>query len=106
MQSANHPSPDVITFLVGKDVEKRPRVSILMPAYKVEQYIGEALDSVFEQTVKEFEVIVVNDGSPDQLERVLEPYMDRIIYIKQENGGQSAARNRAIEIARAPYLAL
>jgi glycosyltransferase involved in cell wall biosynthesis len=99
-------SAKVFSFPTGEPVEKVPVVSILMPAYKVDQYIGEALDSVFAQTFKDYEVIVINDGSPDQLEQVLEPYLDRIVYLKQENSGQSAARNRAIEIARGRYLAL
>ena len=79
-----------------------------MPAYNVVNYICEALDSVFNQTFTNYEVIVVNDGSPDtiELERVLEPYLDRIIYLKQENRGLSVARNRAIRAARGRYVAL
>ncbi|MBI3652058.1 MAG: glycosyltransferase family 2 protein [Acidobacteria bacterium] len=99
-------SAKVLSFPTRKAADKAPLVSILMPAYKVDQYIGAALDSVFQQTCKDFEVIVINDGSPDLLEQVLEPYLERIVYIKQENAGQSAARNRAIEIARGRYLAL
>jgi len=79
-----------------------------MPAYNVVDYIGVALDSVFNQTFTNYEVIVVNDGSPDtvELERVLEPYLDRIIYLKQENRGLSGARNTAIRSARGRYVAL
>ena len=79
-----------------------PTVSIIIPAYKVAPFIGETLDSVFAQTFTDYEVIVVNDGSPDaeDLERVLEPYIDRITYIKQENGGASAARNAGLGAAR------
>jgi GT2 family glycosyltransferase len=84
-----------------------PAVSVVMPAYNVAQYIGEALESVFAQTFKDFEVIVVNDGSPDtaELERALAPYLARVVYIRQENGGVSAARNAAIRAARAPFVA-
>jgi glycosyltransferase involved in cell wall biosynthesis len=100
-------SSKIFSFPSGEPfVEKDPAVSILMPAYKVDKYIGEALDSVFKQTYTDFEVIVVNDGSPDRLEQALEPYMNRIVYLKQENQGQSAARNRAIEVARGRYFAL
>jgi glycosyltransferase involved in cell wall biosynthesis len=108
MQTLNfhHPSANVTTYSVGSDVEPQPQVSILMPAYMVERYIGEAIDSVFKQTFTSYELIVINDGSPDQLEQVLAPYRERIVYLKQENGGQSAARNRGIEIARGRYLAL
>ena len=88
--------------------ERTPLVSIIMPAYRVSQYIGEALESIRAQTFEDYEIIVVNDGSPDteELERVLAPYMDRIVYIEQENRGCSAARNTAIRAARGRYLAL
>jgi GT2 family glycosyltransferase len=84
-----------------------PAVSVIMPAYNVARYIGEALESVFAQTFRDFEVIVVNDGSPDtpELERALAPYRERVRYIVQENGGVSAARNTAIRAARAPLVA-
>jgi glycosyltransferase involved in cell wall biosynthesis len=106
-KSENPPIPARLLYApAAEPVEKTPAVSILMPAYKVDKYIGEALDSVFNQSFTDYEIIVVNDGSPDRLEEVLAPYMERIVYLKQENGGQSAARNRAIEIARGRYLAL
>ena len=78
-----------------------------MPAYNVAPYVGAALESVFAQTFTNYEVIVVNDGSPDSedLERALEPNLARIRYIKQENRGVSAARNTAIRAARAALLA-
>ena len=84
-----------------------PAVSVVIPAYKCAEYIAEALDSVFAQTFKEFEVIVVNDGSPDteELERALAPYRERIVYLRQENRGVSAARNTGIRAARAPLVA-
>ncbi len=85
-----------------------PRVSVIMPAFRVAPYIGEALDSVFAQTYTDYEVIVVNDGCPDTeaLERALEPYLDRIVYLKQDNRGPSGARNTAIRVARGELLAL
>ena len=85
-----------------------PRVSIIIPTYNTAAYIGEALDSVFAQTRTDYQVIVINDGSPDtdKLERVLQPYRQRILYMKQENRGVSAARNAGIRAARAPLIAL
>jgi glycosyltransferase involved in cell wall biosynthesis len=79
-----------------------------MPAYNVAEYIGAALDSVFNQTFTDYEVVVVNDGSPDtaELERVLAPFLGRIVYLKQENRGLSGARNTAIGAARGRYIAL
>jgi glycosyltransferase involved in cell wall biosynthesis len=92
----------------GRGLPPAPAVSIIVPAYNVAAYIGEALDSVFAQTFNDYEVIVINDGSPDTpaLERALEPYRGRIVYLKQENGGLSAARNAGIRAARAPWIAL
>ncbi len=85
-----------------------PAVSVIMPAYNVAQFIGESLDSVFKQTFDDYEVIVINDGSPDtqELERVLEPYRRRINYIVQENRGLSGARNTGIRAARGRFIAL
>jgi len=88
--------------------ERTPFVSVVIPAFNVAKYIAETLASVFAQTFKDFEVIVINDGSPDteELERVLRPYLDRITYIKQPNRGPSSARNAGIRRARACFIAL
>jgi glycosyltransferase involved in cell wall biosynthesis len=84
-----------------------PLVSVIIPAYDVAKFIGEALNSAFAQSFKDYEVIVVNDGSPDtpELERTLAPYMPRIVYLKQENRGVSAARNTGIKAARGSLIA-
>jgi glycosyltransferase involved in cell wall biosynthesis len=85
-----------------------PAASVIIPAYLTAPYIAQALDSVVAQSFRDFEVIVVNDGSPDtpELERVLEPYMAGITYIKQTNQGPAHARNTGIASARAPLIAL
>lgn len=87
--------------------ERAPLVSVLIPAYQVSSCIAEALDSVMSQTFSDYEVIVVNDGSPDteELERVLAPYMSRIVYIRQENRGAAAARNTGLRAARGSFVA-
>jgi glycosyltransferase involved in cell wall biosynthesis len=84
-----------------------PKVSVIMPAYNTADLIAASLESVFSQTFQDTEIIVVNDGSPDtvELERVLDPYLDRIIYIKQENKRAAGARNTAIRRARGEFLA-
>jgi glycosyltransferase involved in cell wall biosynthesis len=84
-----------------------PKVSVIMPSYNTAGLIGEALDSVFTQTYQDFEVIIVNDGSPDtpELERVLEPYRERVVYLKQENRRACGARNNGISHAKGEYLA-
>lgn len=93
---------------IGKSVSSAaPKVSIIIPAYNVAEYIAETLDSVLAQTFKDYEIILVNDGSPDteEFERVLEPYFEHIIYICQENIGAGAARDVAIEKSRGGLLA-
>lgn len=84
-----------------------PKVSIIIPAFNVASYIGETLDSVFAQTFADYEVIIINDGSPDseELERALARFIDRINYIKQENRGASAARNAGLRVARGEFVA-
>lgn len=85
-----------------------PWVSVVIPAYRASAYIAGALDSVFAQTYSNFEVVVVNDGSPDTpaLERALAPSASRIRYIVQENRGAGGARNAGIAAARGEYVAL
>jgi glycosyltransferase involved in cell wall biosynthesis len=80
---------------------------VIIPSYKTADLIAACLDSVFAQTYPDFEAIVVNDGSPDtpELEKVLQPYMDRIVYIKQENKRAAGARNHAIRQARGEFVA-
>ena len=89
------------------DKTKPPLVSVIVPAYNVAEYIGDALNSVLAQTFTDHEIIVINDGSPDTeaLEKVLAPYMSRIVYLKQENRGVSAARNTGIKAARGSLIA-
>lgn len=84
-----------------------PRVSVIIPSYKTADLIAGCLDSVFAQSYTDFEAIVVNDGSPDtpQLEKVLDPYMERIVYLRQENKRAAGARNHAIRHARGEFLA-
>ncbi|HZR66107.1 MAG TPA: glycosyltransferase [Terriglobales bacterium] len=85
-----------------------PKVSVIMPSYNTAGLIAEALDSVFAQDYRDFEVIIINDGSPDtpELERVLTPYRDRIVYLKQENRRACGARNNGIRSAKGEYVAL
>lgn len=84
-----------------------PRVSVIIPAYHHAAFIGEAIDSVLAQTYRDFEIVVVNDGSPDETEEVLLPYIEsgKIRYFRQENQGSAAARNRGVEMAEGELLA-
>jgi glycosyltransferase involved in cell wall biosynthesis len=86
-----------------------PTVSVIMPAYKVEPYIGEAIESVIAQTYTDWELIVVDDGSPDESGTIAASYAacDRRIRVaRQENGGLSAARNHAIRLSRGELIAI
>jgi len=84
-----------------------PKVSVIMPSYNTASLIAEAIESVFAQSYPDFELIVINDGSPDtpDLERILEPYRDRIVYLRQENRRACGARNNGISHAKGEYLA-
>lgn len=86
---------------------RRPLVSVVIPAYNVARYISETLESVFGQTLTDYEVIVVNDGSLDteDFEQAIAPYLNRILYLKQENGGASLARNTGLQAARGEFIA-
>ena len=92
---------------VGRQSIETPRVSVIVPAFNIAPFVKETLDSVFAQTYNNFEVILVNDGSPDtkELETALAPFFDRIIYAEQENLGASRARNTAICLSKGEYLA-
>jgi glycosyltransferase involved in cell wall biosynthesis len=80
-------------------------ISIIIPTYNRARYVTEAVESVFAQTFKDYEVIVVDDGSTDNTQTVLEPYMERIRYVWQKNRGVWAARNRGISEARGEFIA-
>jgi len=82
-------------------------VSVVIPAYNAAAHIAETLDSVFGQDFSDYEVIVINDGSPDTpaLLDVLHPYRHRLVYLAQANGGVSSARNLGIRHARGEYVA-
>jgi len=86
-------------------MEKNPKVSVVIPTYNSAQFIVETLESVFAQTYKDYEVIVVDDGSTDNTREVLKPYMSKIRYIYKENGGVASARNVGIKNARGEYIA-
>lgn len=84
-----------------------PLVSIIVPCYKQAHYLSEALQSVLEQTYTNWECIIVNDGSPDNAERVAKKWMEkdsRFQYLYKENGGLSSARNAGIRCAKGTYI--
>jgi glycosyltransferase involved in cell wall biosynthesis len=103
---ASPPTADV--HLSKAEPVSNPKVSVIVPAYNTAPYIAETVASVLAQTYTDYEVIVVNDGSPDTpaLEAALAPFRDRIHYIVQENRGLSGARNTGIAASRGELIAL
>ena len=83
-----------------------PLVSVVVTTYNQAPYIQQALQSVFDQTYPNFEVIVVDDGSTDDTPTKLGPFMDRIVYVRQENPGVAASRNAGIQKAKGEFIAL
>ena len=90
----------------GKSATGEPAVSVIIPAFRAARHIAAAISSVFAQTFSSYEIIVVNDGSPDReaLLEALRPAGGRILYLEQENRGPAAARNAAIRVARGRFL--
>ena len=82
-------------------------VSIIIPVYNVESYVGRCLDSIVKQTYAPIEVIIIDDGSDDGSSRICKEYANNYYYIKlirQTNQGQSAARNHGIQVATGDYI--
>ena len=101
-QEAQAPSADIALETAT------PRVSVIVPCYKTAQFVAETLKSVFAQTYQNFEVVLVNDGSPDtpELEKAIAPWRDKINYLHTENCGLAGARNNGIRAAKGELIAL
>lgn len=85
-----------------------PKISLVIPVYNVEKFIKKALDSVLDQTFKDYEVIMVNDGSTDNSLNILKDYANKyenFHLVDQNNCGQGKARNNAIKVAKGEYIA-
>lgn len=89
-----------------KKVSNEPLISVIIPVYKVEEYLNRCVDSVINQTYKNIEIILVDDGSPDNCPKICDDYAKkdkRIRVIHKKNGGLSDARNAGIDIAKGEY---
>lgn len=85
-----------------------PKISVIIPVYNMEKYVGECLDSVLAQTLDDIEVIIINDGSKDNSLKIIREYQNRdsrIVVIDKENAGVAAARNDGINAATGEYIA-
>ena len=84
-----------------------PKVSIVVPCYNIQKYVGRCIESLLAQTFTDFELILVNDGSTDDTLSILKEYEkkdSRIIVLEKENGGLSDARNAGMKIAKGEYI--
>ena len=84
-----------------------PMISVIMPAYNHEKYIGEAIESVLNQSYTDFEFIIVNDGSTDSTEKVIKSYKDnRIRYYTQTNKDAPNTLNRCLSLSKGEYISI
>ena len=84
-----------------------PEISIIVPVYRVEKYINKCVDSILNQTFQDFELILVDDGSPDNCGAICDEYAKkdkRVLSVHKKNGGLSDARNSGIEVASGKYI--
>jgi len=89
--------------------ESMKELTVIMPVYNAERYLSAAIESVLEQTYKNFKFIIINDGSTDRSGDIIDQYKaldSRIISLSQPNSGISQTRNRALEIAQTEWVAL
>lgn len=87
----------------------KPKVSVVVPVYNVEKYLPECLDSILAQTLKNIEVIVIDDGSPDACGKIIDEYAEkdsRIVPIHQKNSGYSKSVNKGIRLAKGEYIGI
>ena len=85
-----------------------PKVSVIVPVYGVEKYLRQCVESVLAQTLKDIEVILVDDGSPDGCSAIVDEYAaydSRVVAVHQENAGPGPARNKGMELARGEFIA-
>ena len=85
----------------------QPLISVIVPIYKVEKYLRRCIDSILNQTYENLEVILVDDGSPDNCPSICDDYAkkdSRVVVLHKENGGLSDARNAGMEIAQGEYI--
>ena len=91
---------------IQPDVDELPLVSIIIPAYNVEEWVAEAVDSALAQTYPRVEVVVVNDGSTDGTAEIIARYGDRIVVVDQQNRGLGAARNSGLRASHGELIGL
>ena len=85
----------------------KPKISVVIPIYNVEKYLQRCVDSVLNQTLRDLEIILVDDGSPDKCPLICDQYAkkdSRVFVIHKKNGGLASARNAGMKAATGTYL--
>jgi len=83
-----------------------PKISVILPVYNAEKYLAESIQSILDQSFTNFELIIINDGSVDDSEKIIKSFNDeRIVYVSQTNQGLAATLNRGILMSKASYVA-
>ena len=93
--------------MIGKELMMSVKVSVVVPVYNVEKYLAKCLDSLVNQSLKDMEIIVVNDGSPDDSQSIIDRYVRDYPMVKsyiKENGGLSSARNYGLMHTHGEYV--
>jgi glycosyltransferase involved in cell wall biosynthesis len=85
---------------------RKPTLSVLTPTYNRASFLKETMDSVLSQAFQDFEYIVIDDGSQDDSASVVEPYLSRVQYIRQDNVGETRTVNRAYQMARGDFITI
>ncbi|BAU64180.1 glycosyl transferase family protein [Stanieria sp. NIES-3757] len=91
-------------FEKGVRIEQ-PKVSVIIPSFNCAKYISQAIESVINQTYKNYEIIVIDDGSTDNTQAIIKPYLNKIRYFYQTNQGAAEARNKGLDLARGELIA-
>ncbi|MBA3563371.1 MAG: glycosyltransferase family 2 protein [Gammaproteobacteria bacterium] len=89
----------------GRSRSAQALISCIVPVFNGERFLGEALDSIFAQTWRPIEVIVVDDGSTDRTKQVVARYSERLTCFRQQNAGPAAARNKGLDLAGGEFIA-
>lgn len=90
-----------------REASKKTAISVIVPVYKVEPYLRRCVDSILAQSYRDFELIMVDDGSPDRCGAICDEYAEQYSFIRvihQENQGQAAARNHAVSLSRGEWI--
>jgi glycosyltransferase involved in cell wall biosynthesis len=98
----------IAAVIKGKNLSQEfvmPRVSVIVPTYNQDKYLGFCIDSILNQTYRDFELIVVDDGSTDTTQEIVAKYNANVRYIHKQNGGTPSALNAGIRVANGEYLA-